>query len=179
MEIHEVGSIVNVLIIIYRQMNQCRCDAAAAVVNGKIFCSGWDISVECYDPSSDIWTLICNIPQKIHGHGAVEINGHLVVIGGWSGNSTAFLKNVWALDTIDKNALWIDKPSMSIPRYGFSIAKIDDKVFLCGGYTSEDKTLDSVEIFDGEVWKNGPKMPTRICDAPAVVIPMSFARSLN
>ena len=118
-------------------MNQCQANAAAAVVNGKIFCSGgyMNSSVECYDPSSDVWTLICNMPQKIVGHGAVEIDGNLIIMGGYS-----------------------------------------------GGYTREDderKTLDSVEICDGEVWRNGPKMPTDRYYAPAVVIPMSFARDLE
>ena len=158
-------------------MNESRFEPAAAVVNGKIFCSGRMFldSVECYDPSSNVWTLIYNMPLQIWGHGAVEMNGKFIVIGG--GSNEGLLKNVWALNTMDENAVWIDIPSMSIRRRWFSIAKIDSKVFVCGGYNK--KGVDYTEIFDGDVWRNGPKMPTTRAHAPAVVIPMSFARYLK
>ena len=64
---------------------------------------------------------------------------------------------------------------MSIPRGWFSVAKIDDEVYICGG----EFASSNVEIFDGKVWKNGPKMPTSRRNAPAVVISMEFARSLK
>ena len=154
-------------------MNRCRSAAAATVVNGKIFCSGY-YSVECYDPSSDVWTLICNMPQKIMGHSAVGIDGNFIVIGGWN-FTNSYLNSVWALDTMDKNAKWIEKPPMSIPRASFTIAKIDNKIFVCGG----EGGWDEVEIFDGKVWRNGPKLPTPRGRAAAVVVPMEFARSLK
>ena len=36
-----------------------------------------------------------------------------------------------------------------------------------------------MEIFDGKVWRNGPKMPTPRYSAAAVVIPMEFSRHLK
>ena len=155
-------------------MNQFRSHAAAAVVNGKIFCSGgFTKSVEYYDSSSDVWTRICNMPQDLNGHGAVEINGNFVIMGGFKFPN--YLKEVWVLDTTEGKAKWIEKPSMTIPRRQFSIAKIYGKVFICGGRGAGD----SVEIFDGEVWRNGSKMPTSRLYFPAVVIPMEFAKNLN
>ena len=158
-------------------MNECRYKVAAAVVNGKIFCcGGWNKShldsVECYDPSSDVWTFISNMPRNIEGHGAVEIDGHFIIMGGIGG-----WKNVWALDAMDKNAKWIKKPPMSRTRMWFSIAKIEDKIFVCGG-TGADAGYN-VRIFDGEVWRNGPNMPISRHWTPAVVIPMEFARYLS
>ena len=60
----------------------------------------------------------------------------------------------------------------------FSIAKICSKIFIFGGEIYK-KALDSVEIFDGEAWRDGPKMPNTRIFAPAVVIPIEFARHLN
>ena len=64
---------------------------------------------------------------------------------------------------------------MPAPREYFGLAKIDGKVFVCGGWGASG----SVEIFDGEVWRDGPKMPTSRAYAPAVVIPTEFAKSLK
>ena len=116
------------------------------------------------------------MPQSIR-HGAVEINGNFIIVGEW--NYPKYFSNVWALDTTDKNAKWIEKPSTSRIRENFSIAKIDGKVFVCGGKTQQHEALDSVEIFDGNVWKRGPYMPTYCIGGTAVVIPMQFARSLE
>ena len=178
MEIHEVSDMNSIIIIVYRDMKECRRDAAAAVVNRKIFISGGSNvtvidSAECYDPSSDVWTQISNMPQKIWGHCAVEMNGNFIVMGGY--NREKFFNNVWALNTTDKNAAWIEKPSMSTPHSYFSIAKVEDKIFVCGGWGEGD----IVETFDGETWRNGPKMPTSRYFAPVAIIPIEFARSLS
>ena len=165
-------------------MNECRLRAAATVVNGKIFCSEHN-SVEYYDPSSDVWTIIDNMPQYTTGHGAVEMDGYFIIMGGW--DNKTFFNNVWALNTTDKNAVWITKPPMSIPRSDFSITKIDGKIFICGGVfksmgwhrTSLFKVIvNDVEIFDGKVWSNGPKLPSHRYSTAAVVIPMEFAKHL-
>ena len=89
------------------------------------------------------------------------------------------LKNVWEWDATDENAEWIDKPSMPIPRRWFSIAKTDDKIFIYGGKVGFFQPTNLVKMFDGKVWRNGPKMPTYQCQAAVVVIPMAFARDLN
>ena len=160
-------------------MNHCPREAAAAVVRGKIFCAGgtsWTRlnSVECYDPSSDVWTIICNVPQEIRGYMAAEMNGLFIIMGGDEGEED-YSKKVWALDTKNKNAAWIEKTSMSIPHNNFSIAKIHDELFICGGINRcFGRATRSVEIFDGEFWRNGPKMTANRVQAAAVVIPINF-----
>ena len=177
-----MGNVDNVLIISCREMNQCRIQAAAAVVNGKIFCcGGWNgkeslNSAECYDSSSDVWTFISPMPLPLTGFGAVAMNKNLIVIGG--SNSAGELRSVWEFNTSDKNAEWIEKSSMPLGRTDFSIAKIDDKIFVCGGNSDEDIMVD-VEIFDGEVWMNGPKLPTSRESAAVIVISTNFAEYLK
>ena len=172
-------------IIRYRPMNECRGLAAAAVVHGKIFCCGGGVggtflkSAECYDHSSDVWTLISDMPGPNGGCGIVKMDAHLIVIGGKINRDKDYLNSVWILDTTDKNAKWMEKqPFPPRPRCEFSIAKIDDKIFVCGG-ADMDCAGYEVEIFDGEVWRNAPALPSSRECAPAVVIPMEFARSLN
>ena len=172
-------------------MNECRSLAAAAVVNAKIFCCGGGIgekfskTTECYDLSSDVWTLISDMPGPNAGCGIVTMDAHLVVIGGKAHKGKDYLNSVWVLDTTDKNAKWIERePRLSRPLCEFSIARIDDKVFVCGGLCidqtdSKTHVTDNVEIFDGQVWRNGPKLMTSLRNSAAVVIPMDFARSLK
>ena len=166
----------------FREMNKCRSRAAAAVVNGKIFCcggyNGMNLlnSAECYDPSSDTWVLIRHMPEHVKGHGTVEIDRNLVVIGGSTGREP--LGAVWVLDTSDKNAEWVEKPWLPVPRCNFSIAKIDGKIFVCGGDSEEGK-VDTVEIFDGQGWTIGPKLITPLYSAAAVVVPIDYAKYLE
>ena len=163
-------------------MNEYRKNVATTVVDGKIFCCGGSDgrkkldSAECYDPSSDIWTLICKMPEAVRGHGAVTMDKNLVVIGGWIEGDC--LDDMWILDSWDENAEWIEKPKMTFPRGEFSIAKIDGKIFVCGGKSRED-VIDSVEIFDGEVWRSGPKLTTPRYRSTSIVIPADFAKCLK
>ena len=170
--------------ILYRSMNEYRSLPAAAVVHGKIFCCGGSNgcnflkSAECYDPSSDIWTLISDMPGPNGACGIVVMDAHLIVIGGKTNVDKDFLDSVWALDATDKNMKWIEQqPSMPLALCHYSIAKIDGKIFVCGG-ADMDCAGYEVEIFDGDVWRNGPALPSSRVRAPAVVIPMEFAKKL-
>ena len=182
MEIHEVGNVDYILIIGCREMNECRGNAAAAVVNGNIFCCGGSdrkeifSSTECYDPSSNVWTLISPMPLSLEGLGAVAMNGNLIVMGGWNGKED--LKNVWELNILDKNKEWIAKPSMSHPRSFFSTTKIDDKIFVCGG-ESNRWIIPFVEMFDGKIWKQGPHLTHYRSSAASTVIPINFGKYLE
>ena len=188
---YDVSNTNYIGVMFCREMNECRNFAAAAVANGKIFCcggyNGYNFlrSAEYYDPSYDVWTFISDIPGPNGACGIVEMDAHLIVIGGKARRYNDFLNSVWVLDTADKKGEWIEKePRLSRPLCQFSIAKIDDKIFVCGGiYISQEdsktKCTNDVEIFDGEVWRNGPKMLACRHDAAAIGIPMEFARELE
>ena len=162
----------------YREINENRKDAAAAVVNGKIFCCGglgrdWDhlVSTECYDPSSDVWTKICNMPAALTRHRAVGMNGNLIVI---EGN----LNKMWILGTTNKNAEWTVKSNMSLPCNDFDREGINYRILFCGGNSEADAT-DDVKIFDGKVWTTGPKLKTALCSAVVTPVPMDFVKCLK
>ena len=159
-------------------MIESRSGAAATVVSGKIFCCGGVSrnSAECYDPSSDVWTLICNMPRISAGCSAAAIGKKLILIGGHTGQKD--LNNILMLDTTNSRAKWIEKSPMSRRRSYFSTVQIDNKIFVCGG-DSEDETIDDVEMFDGEVWNNFTKLRTPVWNAPAVVVPTVFVKYLE
>ena len=165
-----------------REMNERRHNAAATVINGKIFCCGGHNgtkhlnSIECYDIVSDLWTPFCSMPGPRKGLGAVAINTNLFIMGGWNGQEE--LRNVYVLDTTNKGAGWIEKSCMSLSRGAFNIAKIEDKILVFGGQSKED-TTDSVEIFDEEAWTNTISLKTPRKYAAITIIPMDFAKYLN
>ena len=125
------------------------------------------------------------MPKPNAGLGTVAMDKYLTVIGGKSGKGSDLFSNVWALDTTEKNAEWIEGDScMYLPRCEFSITKIDGKVFVCGGlHTNKNDSncqwSDNMEMFDGEVWKNGPKLPIPRVGAPVTIVPMNFAKDLT
>ena len=163
-------------------MNECRKNAAAAVVNGKIYCCGGYNgkkhlnSVEYYDPPSDLWTRICDMPGACSALCAAVMDRTLIVIGGLNDNEG--LNSVWTLDTVDESAEWIESSFMSDSRSYFSSAKIDGQIFVCGG-ASGPWVISDVKIFDGEDWRNGPKLAAPLKCSAAIVIPIDFATSLK
>jgi len=77
-------------------MPTARCYHAACVVDGRIYVSGgatkwdWALSayspsvptVEVYDPATDTWTQVSDMPWPRHGHSASVVAGKMYIIGG-------------------------------------------------------------------------------------------------
>jgi len=89
-------------------MPQGQGGLAAATVGGKLYAFGGEwfggdgggVYKECwvYDPASDAWAAISDMPNPRHGLGAVAIDGDIYVIGGAlqpSGNQTSTLVEVY------------------------------------------------------------------------------------
>jgi hypothetical protein len=88
-----------------------RCDFAACVVGDNIFVIGGcevenftvseQQSVFKYDTKTDEWSTLAPMPDKVHGHSAIEVNG-LVYIVGAGGNGMKLLRfdpasGVWSV----------------------------------------------------------------------------------
>ncbi|PZR34388.1 MAG: hypothetical protein DI538_16700, partial [Azospira oryzae] len=95
------------------------------------------------------------MPRPNAAFGAVSIDDILIVMGGL--NEEEALDDVWMLDTTKESAEWIEKQKMPQPRFNFGITKVDGKIFICGGQ-SLSVAMRSVDIFDGEVWRDGSKL---------------------
>ena len=176
MDIYEV-TYDRIFTIIDRGMNECRSEAAAAVVDEKVFCcGGWKgkneflSSVEFYDAHSDIWTLICPIPKLCEWIGAVETNGRLLVIGEEC-DSQSITNPVWLLDF--KNMRWIVQPRTLQKREHFTTVRLGEEIFIYGG----SNTI-AVEISNDGKWRTGPALPQLLDFSPYAVVPMEFAKNL-
>ena len=101
-------------------MRIARDSFACAELDGFLYvCGGWGkdrelSSVERYDPASDAWTSVADLPSPRVSCAAAAVDGHLLVIGGFDRES--------CLDSIVRYDPLIDawEPLASLPtaRYG-------------------------------------------------------------
>lgn len=149
-----------------------------ASVNGKIYVLGglvpsptgfpWEAAADCfvYDPSSDSWELLPNMPDG-RGSAAMGVKGGVIYLsGGLSelGAVQGTLDTVSSYDTDSGN--WTSLPSLPAPRDHAGGALIDDTYFVLGGrafgqFNTSDVVfaLDLCDVGSGWIMRSG-KMPT-------------------
>ena len=159
----------------FRDMKYGRCDAAAAVCNGKIYiCGGYGYgvdlkSVECFDPESGVWTELTDMPTPRCFHSLVCYRNKLVVIGGWDGKQET--TTVLELDPLDENGQWKELSPLLSPISVFVGVVLGREIFAIDS--------DKVQIFDGINWRVGSS-PSIIPDyLSAVLVPQEFADRLS
>lgn len=135
-------------------MCESRQGCAVASIQGKLYAiggldeSGSPLSsMEMYDPSLDIWTLVkAPMSQCRYYCGAAVINDKLYVVGGLNRSGVA-------LDTIEMYdpALNSWNPllkSMSKCRQSCAVAALHGKVCVVGGLNQSGDPLSTMEMYD-------------------------------
>ncbi|CAE7456190.1 klhl3 [Symbiodinium sp. CCMP2592] len=154
-----------------------RVCAAAAVIGSRIYVTGGSdrsdnsrlSSMECWSPqSAGGWSLGTDSGQRRCEHAAVELQGRLVLLGGYDGSQ--LLAHVQRFDPGSER--WEELPPMRERRSALAAAVVSGKIFAVGGYAG--KELSSVEVFDpanGGSWGTGPSLLSRrrACHAAATV----------
>jgi N-acetylneuraminic acid mutarotase len=143
---------------------------AVTSAGGKLYIFGGSTSAfsgatnkaAVYDPETDGWSMLTDMPTGRGGAAAQSIDDKIYVAGGLgaTGDSLDVLE-VYdvATDT------WSDGPDMTTARDNPGSAAIDGKMYLFGGRTITngdvvDGTLNSVEFLDPAVgWAAGAAMP--------------------
>ena len=75
---------------------ECRSDAASAVISGRLYvCRGHSgpqsstsSSLDCFDPVPGLWQSLPPMSQRRSDHVAAVIGARLYVCGGWQGGQT-------------------------------------------------------------------------------------------
>jgi len=148
-----------------------RFEAMGGAAEGKLYqFSGFyniaiDATVECnaYDPVSNVWTRIADIPQAITHSGQVfDATTHTFwLAGGFLGNyqpgpSTT---EVWKYSV--KNNAWTAGPPLPAPRGGGALVKLGSELHYFGGstrakgvYLKDYGTHWALDLNGGKAWRS-------------------------
>jgi serine/threonine protein kinase/N-acetylneuraminic acid mutarotase len=86
-------------------------------------------ALERYDPASDSWTKLEDMPTAAGSVGAAYLAGLVIAVGGE--RSTSVSDAVQAYDT-DKRA-WSQLPALPTARHGIAVSGLDDSLYAIGG----------------------------------------------
>ena len=161
-----------------------RSGFSTVVVDGKIYLIGgtpfqnrrgpYGLStVEVYDPKTNRWEQVADMPTPRTSTETAVINGTIYVCGGYNGidnraDNLKFLDIVEAYDP--QKDIWTKKQGMSVARIDFGMAAVAGKIYSIGGslhiLEKEPEApgrIDLVEAYDPatDTWVNRAKMPTR------------------
>ena len=127
-------------------MNHARSGASVSVVDGKIYAmggTGWPqipnhpgpflSSAEVFDPKTNRWTEITEMPTPKSGHTASVINGKIYVIGGgFRGNGPyKYLSTVEVYDP--ETDRWTQEPDMPVGKSTHRAEVINGEIYIFGG----------------------------------------------
>lgn len=162
-------------------MKYVRSFGAAAVWNGKvIICGGRGCSnvilssVECFDPQLGLWSEWEKLPSPRSGHSLVSYHNRLILMGG-------YIEDLQAADSVlelvrpTRNENWKKTSTMKLAAVGFPGIVLDYEIFAIGGLYNGREDLNQVEIYDGNQWRNGPRLPYEARNMPAFIIPQHYA----
>lgn len=115
-------------------------------------------SVECYNPTEDVWQEVCPMTCGRMYHGLAELDGMLFAVGGYDGHTR--LASVEKYDPA-RDTWTLIKP-MPTPRSVVGVACLNDYLYVAGGYSGK-VYLDSVLWYDPRrnEWSNSAPMTTR------------------
>lgn len=100
-------------------------------VGGRRFVASTNTrALQRYDPKTDQWTALPNMPKAFSGAGAAVVDGRLIVVGG-EGTTSAFA-TVYAYDLTTTN--WATSlPALPEGRHGLAVAAIGTTLYAING----------------------------------------------
>lgn len=112
------------------------------------------------DPDQGQWSELTPLPEPRSSHDQVVIDGVLYVVGGWtlrSNQSTLWPETMQTLDLGKQETQWSELPQ-PFQRRAIIAAVHDGKLYVLGGFDSNDRPSRRVDIFDpgSRHWTQGP-----------------------
>lgn len=107
-------------------------------------------TLEAYDPASDSWSRLADLPAERGAHAASVIDGRIHVTGGEDLDSAATYGEHWIYDPASDR--WEEAATMPTPRHGLDASAVGGKWYVIGGGTGAGfRTFftlsDAVEIY--------------------------------
>jgi N-acetylneuraminic acid mutarotase len=116
-----------------------------------------------FDPETNSWQALENLPEPRSSHQAVLLGHTLYVIGGWKLNGGTYdsewHKTLASCDLSQPKCTWKVEP-MPFATRAFGATVYKDKIYVVGGLTPESST-DDLQIYDpaAGTWTKGPSLP--------------------
>ncbi len=160
-----------------------RCEAVAAVLNGKIYVlSGFDSTYlknnESYDPVANSWDdTLTEVWTERRAPAVGAVNGKIYVIGGRNIRPTGggYIPDNEEYDPTREGMTdpspWAIVASMTTPRSSAASATVNGKIYVIGGHNGTS-VLDTCEEYNpgGNSWATMASMPTAREGATASVV---------
>jgi non-specific serine/threonine protein kinase len=102
-------------------------------------------AVQRYEPATDRWTRLADLPKLLSGAGAAIINGRLLVAGG-ENTTPNVVSTVQAYDLTAPTATWIILPSLTLARHGLAVTAIGNTLYAIGGSTQPGHTASTATV---------------------------------
>ena len=128
-------------------MSCVRSSFQAAVLGGKIYVAGGvsasngasnvESSVECYDPSTNLWENVAPLRTQRYACGLAAVNGKLYIAGG-SYSDGRLERAESSVDCYDPSSnRWYAVAPMDTRRMFHAVAELQGKLYAIGGGTGE------------------------------------------
>ena len=147
-----------------KKMNHARSGAAFSVVDGKIYAlggTGWPqlpnhpgpflSSMEVYNPETNQWRDIGDMPAAKSSHTASVINGKIYVIGGFFRGNGLDMKHFKTIEIYHpETGRWTQKSDMPVGKSGHTAEAINGKIYIFTGADHDDAVFATVEVYAPE-----------------------------
>jgi N-acetylneuraminic acid mutarotase len=120
---------------------------AATALRGRVYAvggrlAGYDTNlatVQAYDPRTNRWSSLPDLPDPRGGTGATAIAGRIVSVGGESPAGTN--RTVW---TLVPGGRWVQLPDLPTPRHGLGVVALRGRVWVVAGGPEPGLTVSGV-----------------------------------
>jgi N-acetylneuraminic acid mutarotase/glucose/arabinose dehydrogenase len=145
-----------------------RLDAGGAALDGKVYVvagkttTAHQSTVHVYDPASDAWSTVANLPgPAVENPAVVAHQGKLYVFGGGTGAFSGAVTNAAVFDP--GTGQWTTLAPMPVARGGPGAAAIGDSIYVVGGLEGTGASLSSMSVYDitTGTWSAGAAMANR------------------
>ena len=129
--------------------------------------------VEVYDPETNTWQRLADMPTVRAGAKTAVVDGKIYVMAGYAGkdNHVKNFKFLKAVEMYDPHTdTWVRKQDLPIPRIQFGVGTVAGKIYAIGGVLDPKEKIpglqgriDLVEVYDpvSDTWAKRADMPTR------------------